>query len=69
MHKYSRIFSSVVNGRVKNVYSTYDRMLYLFEMNAFQGFPIGRHPIIIPNSDQPDKQEQNNDDDIECSLV
>ena len=38
----------MVNGQVKNVYSSYDRILYLYEMSKFQGFPIGRYPIIIP---------------------
>ena len=45
--KYRDIFSSTVNGQIKNVYSHFDRMLYLFEQIQFQKQPIGRNPIIL----------------------
>ena len=43
--KYKDIFENTVNGQIKNVYSSYDRLLYLYHVSRLQTDPIGRNPV------------------------
>jgi hypothetical protein len=42
---WKNIFTHVVNGEVKNVYSKQDRILHLYSICKLQANPIGRVPV------------------------
>lgn len=50
--KYKDVFASTVNGQVKNVYSKFDRMLFLYERSDFLASPIGRHAIELDEDEE-----------------
>ena len=40
--KWNSIFTNIVNGQVKNVYSTSDRILHLYTISELDFKPVGR---------------------------
>ena len=55
--KWNRIFTNIVNGQVKNVYSKSDRILLLYTISELDFKPAGRHRVKVGEED-PDEVVQ-----------
>ena len=58
--KWNRIFSNIVNGQVKNVFSKADRILLLYSVSELDFKAAGRHRIKLGEED-PDEVVENYD--------
>ena len=56
--KYKRLFTNVVNGEAKNVFSTGDTVLLLYMVSEAAWHPLGRNRVRICRAEAEDQQEE-----------